>query len=116
MKILHVTIRTDKFEEELSFYQDIAGLQIVRDMRPMGRNMVFLAHIPGDTEIEIIEAPGAVYAGNENLSVGFQTEDVNAKRQELIEMGMEPSPIISPNPQVHFFFVNDPAGVMVQFM
>ncbi len=116
MKMLHVTIRTDQFDEELRFYQEIIGLRMIRDMRPMGRKMVFLANEAGETEIEIIETPGAGNAGNENLSIGFQTENVEAKQQELISLGMEATPMICPNPQVRFFFVKDPAGVNIQFM
>ncbi|MBQ3392775.1 MAG: VOC family protein [Lachnospiraceae bacterium] len=116
MKLLHVTIKTDKFEEELRFYKEVAGLQITRDMRPLGRNMVFLANAEGESEIEIIETPGAENAGNENLSIGFLTMDVTAKREELIAVGMEVTPMIRPNPQVQFFFVKNPAGVNVQFM
>ena len=116
MKMLHVTIRTEKFEEEMKFYENVVGLKVARDMRPMGRNMVFLANGEGETQIEIIETPEAADAGNENLSVGFLTEDVEAKREELLAAGMEVSPMISPAPQVKFFFVKDPAGVNVQFM
>ena len=116
MKMLHVTIRTDQFEAEIAFYEKIVGLAIVRDMRPIGRNMVFLSGEEGGTQIEIIETPGASCAGNENLSIGFLTGDPAAKRDELIAMGLEATPMISPNPQVRFFFVKDPAGVNVQFM
>ena len=116
MKLLHVTIHTDKFEEELKFYRDIVGLKITRDMRPEGGKPVFLADEEGDTEIEIIETPGAGNAGSENLSIGFRTENLHKKREELIGLGLEATPIISPVPQVRFFFVKDPAGVKVQFM
>ena len=116
MKMLHVTIRTEKFEDELRFYQEIAGLQLTRDMRPMGRNMVFLANKEGETEIEIIDTPDAGNAGNDNLSIGFKTEDVVKKREELMVLGFEATPMINPAPQVQFFFVKDPAGVTVQFM
>ena len=116
MKMLHVTIQTNKFEDELLFYQKIIGLQVVRDMRPMGRNMIFLANAEGETEVEIIEVPDAENAGNSYLSIGFLTDDVFAKHEELTAMGLQTTPMISPNPQVHFFFVTDPAGVKVQFM
>ena len=43
MKMLQVTIRTGKFEEELAFYKEIVGLKIVRDLREKGRGIVFLA-------------------------------------------------------------------------
>lgn len=45
MKMLHVTIQTLKFEEEMNFFLNHVGLKIERDMRPMGRNMVFLANV-----------------------------------------------------------------------
>ena len=116
MKLLHVTIQTDRFEEELDFYQTIVGLSIITDMRSMGRNMVFLADAKGDTEIEIIDNPEATDAGNRNLSIGFQTKDLQKKYDDLKVQGLEVSPMIRPVPTVAFFFVKDPAGVSVQFM
>ena len=116
MKMLHVTIRTNKFDDELKFYQEIVGLSMARDMRDSGRNMVFLANKDGETEIEIIESPDAESAGNEFLSIGFKTDDVVAWHEELLAKGLKASPLISPNPHVQFFFVKDPAGVTVQFM
>ena len=43
MKLMHVTIQTDKFEKEIEFYEKFAGLKVMQDMRPMGKNIVFLA-------------------------------------------------------------------------
>jgi len=116
MKMLHVTIQTKYFEETVRFYQEIAGLAIQRDMRPMGRNMVFLADGKDDTKVEIIERPDADNAGNRFLSIGFLTEDVQKKREELAALGYEVTEMVQPSPGVQFFFVKDPAGVMVQFM
>ena len=116
MKMLQVTIRTNKFEEELMFYKEIVGLKIVRDLREKGRGIVFLADTEGDTCIEIIDTPDSDDAGNSFLSVGFDSGDVEKMREKLIELGMEVSPIESPVPYVRFFFVKDPAGVTVQFM
>lgn len=116
MKLLHITIHTSKIEEEIKFYEELAGLSIVRDMRGKGPNIVFLTNAEGETCIEIIDAPEAENAGNENISIGFQSENVEKLRTELEEKGLNPSPMISPNPHVKFFFVTDPAGVKVQFM
>ena len=116
MKMLQVTIRTNKFEEELAFYKEIVGLKIVRDLREKGRGIVFLADSEGDTCIEIINTPDADDAGNRFLSVGFDSGDADKMREKLIALGMEVSPIESPAPYVRFFFVKDPAGVTVQFM
>ena len=116
MRLLHITIQTNKFNEELEFYQNVASLKITRQIDTPDMHIVFLADAEGDTEIEIIDNPDADNAGNENLSIGFKTESIPAKRQELIAQGSEVTPIIIPNPQVQFFFVKDPAGVSVQFM
>ncbi len=116
MKLMHVTIRTDKFEEEVNFYKEVAGLQITRDMRPMGRDIVFLANNEHATEIEIIKDEEAKDAGNDNISIGFKSDDLVRKMEELEEKGIRTSGLIKPSPMVKFFFVTDPAGVKVQFM
>lgn len=116
MKMLHVTIQTNKFEEEIRFYREIVGLEITGDMRAHGRNLVFLSGGEGQTAIEIIENPDVENAGGAGLSIGFKTEDVDKKREELTAKGLEVGPIISPVPNVRFFFVKDPAGVTVQFI
>ena len=38
MKMLHVTVQTARFEEEIAFYRDIVGLTIRRDARPARRS------------------------------------------------------------------------------
>lgn len=115
MKMLHVTIQTCKFDEEIAFYEKFVGLTMQRDARPM-KKMVFLANDAGETCVEIIETAEAMDAGNQYVSVGFAAEDPDAKREELIAAGFQPTPFISPAPNVRFFFVKDPAGVNVQFM
>ena len=116
MKLCHVTIQTEQFETELNFYLRYAGLNVQRDLRPMGRTMVFLADAAGDTEIEIIEKPNASNAGNANLSIGFIADNADEIRRQLADDGYQPGPFISPDPSVRFFFVTDPAGVTVQFL
>jgi len=116
MKLNHITIQTEAFEKEIEFYQKYVGLTVSRDMRPMGKNIVFLSGATDDTAIEIIEKPGASDAGNENISIGFHTNDLEKIYNELCSDGLNPTPFISPMPQVRFFFVKDPAGVNVQFI
>lgn len=116
MKIAHVTIQTDKFDEEVRFYEEQTELKVQRDMRPAGRSMVFLADAAGDTCIEIIENKDAADSGNPNFSIGFHTDDVAGKREALAAAGYDVTPMITPMPDVKFFFVKDPAGVTVQFI
>ena len=115
MKMLHVTVQTARFEEEITFYREVVGLTIRRDARP-GRNMVFLSDSEGDTEIEIIENSGSADAGNAFLSIGFRTGDAEAFRADLEAKGFAPGPMVTPGPGVKFFFLRDPAGVNVLFM
>jgi len=116
MKFLHVTIQTSKFEEEINFYQKYVGLNIQEDMRPLGNPIVFLSGGVDEACVEIKENPEADDAGNKYISIGFKTENAEAKREEFEKLGLQPTPIISPMPQVKFFFVKDPAGVNVQFL
>ena len=115
MKMVHVTIRTVNFDEEIKFYEDFTELVINQDMRP-AFDLVFLAHIDGGTRVEIIRDPEANDSGNENLSIGFATTDAEGLRQDFMERGLDCTRIISPNPHVKFFYVTDPAGVKVQFI
>ena len=52
-KMLHVTIQTNRFEEEIAFYEKEVGLTLQRDMRPM-KDLVFLANAEGDTCVEVL--------------------------------------------------------------
>jgi len=116
MKMMHITIQTKNFNEEVKFYQEIIGLTIQNEMNGMGRHIVFLGDNEGGMPIEIIDRPAAENSGNQFLSMGFKTEDVVKMRESLIEKGFEVSEMVSPVPQIQFFFVKDPAGVTIQFM
>ena len=115
MKMVHVTINTGCLEESIRFYEDIVGLSIQDDFRAAGGNIVFLAKDEGDTQVELIDNPEKAYKGA-GISIGFHVKDVEAKREEVIEKGLKPTPIITSNPHVRFFFVEDPNGVTVQFI
>lgn len=116
MKMMHVTIQTKNFDEEVKFYQEIIGLTIQQEMNGMGRHIVFLGDNENGTPIEIIDRPDAENSGNQFLSIGYKTENVVKMREMLIEKGYEVSEMVSPMPQIQFFFAKDPAGVTVQFI
>ena len=54
MNMVHVTIQTSKFEEEIRFYEKYVGLTIRRDMRSAGKDLVFLGENAGSTMVENI--------------------------------------------------------------
>ena len=116
MKMMHITIQTQNFNEEIKFYQEIIGLSIQHEMNGMGRHIVFLCDNEGGMPIEIIDRPDAENSGNQFLSMGYKTDDVVKMRETLMKKGYEVSEMISPMPQIRFFFAKDPAGVTIQFM
>ena len=116
MKMMHITIQTKNFNEEVRFYQEIIGLSIQQEMNGMGRHIVFLGDHENGVSIEIIDRPDAENSGNQFLSLGYKTEDVVKMREMLMEKGYEVSEMVSPMPQIQFFFAKDPAGVTIQFM
>ena len=116
MHIDHITIRTDKLDGSIDFYEKVAGLNIVRDLRKIDAQIVFLADADGDTRIELIQVPaGNGYCGS-GISIGFHTNDAAGLREKLLKDGFQASDIISPNPSVRFFFVPDQNGVQIQFV
>ena len=116
MKMRHVTISTSRFEEETEFYKEVVKLCVAREMHGPGRDIVFLANGEGETQVEIIRSDGASCAGTEFISMGFETENVEKKREELLEKGFEVSEIRDVGGGTKFFHVKDPAGVRVQFI
>lgn len=116
MKFSHVTIQTKKFEDEIHFFEKYVDMKEVHRLKGNGRNIVFLTGDEGGSNIEIIERADAEDFDNENISLGFLTENVEKKREELIDDGFEVTPMMSPAPNAKFFFVKDPAGVTIQFM
>lgn len=116
MKMKHVTINTACLEESVKFYQEITGLTVQTDLRNIsGMPIVFLANGEDETCVELIENKEKAYQG-EGISIGFEVEDVDAKYEELKAAGFETSPMLSPNPNVKFFFIKDPNGVTIQMI
>ena len=72
MKLNHITIQTEAFEKEIEFYQKYVGLTVSRDLRPLGKNIVFLSGTTDDTALEIIEKPGATYYKNSDWRNPFR--------------------------------------------
>ena len=115
MRIVHITINTADLEKSLAFYQDIMEMKIQRDMRQLGRPIVFLTDSADGTCVELIENPEQPYNGA-GLSIGFHVDDVESAHKLMMEKGLKPTPMTSPNPGTKFFFVNDPNGVRIQFI
>ncbi len=114
--MVHVTINTRDLEGSMAFYEEVLELERVRELSTgTGHRIVFLSDSGGGTQVELIEDRENAYAGS-GISIGFYTEDVKAKREELVKKGFEPTPIHSPAPDVKFFFLPDPNAVQIQLI
>ena len=114
MKMQHVTIHTNKYEESINFYKTICGLEI-QNQFDGAMKITFLANAAGETCIELIENADAKPVGD-SISVGFHVDDVVAYQKTLEAKDLHPTPIISPNLATKFFFVEDPNGLNIQFI
>lgn len=116
MDLSHITIMTKKLEESIRFYQEAAGLHLIRDMRGKGsRNIVFLSDDKENFAVELVEECEDLYQVK-GISIGFRTENLERKKTELEKAGISTGPVIAPNPVTRFFFVQDPNGVNIQFI
>ena len=114
MNLAHITINTARLEESIAFYQSVLGLEINRDLRDeAGMPIVFLSG--GTVNIELIENAEQAYHGG-GISLGFPVDDVEAEHIRMLKQGLDPSPIVSPNPATKFFFIADPNGVSIQLL
>ena len=78
MKMMHVTIQTQNFNEEIKFYQEVIGLSIQHEMNGMGRHIVFLGDNEGGMPIEIIDRPDAENSGKPRKAASRRCEDTSA--------------------------------------
>lgn len=116
MIIKHITINTKCLDKSIEFYQTVLGLNVTRDLRNVAElPIVFLADEKLDVAVELIENEKDAYEGN-GISIGFYAENLEDKHRLLSEKGYNPTPIISPNPEVKFFFIKDFNGLQIQFI
>ena len=84
MKMMHITIQTQNFNEEIKFYQEIIGLSIQHEMNGMGRHIVFLGDNEGGMPIEIIDRPDAENSGNQFMVIDSCTQIMAVNQVRLL--------------------------------
>lgn len=113
MHIPHITISSCNVEKSIEFYQKYAGLEI----KKAHGNLTFLGDPKEEngTLVELVKVEENAFSGA-GISIGFEVEDAEGYREMMEKDGFEPSPMRSPSPTTHFFFVKDPNGVRIQFI
>ena len=118
MKYLWTTMQVKDLEKSIAFYEEVVGLELDnRFPAGPGSEIAFMRSPGTETKIELLCR--ADFAGrNEDiaLSLGFATDNLDHKMEELKEKGYAVSDVVSPNPKTRFFFVKDPDGIDIQFV
>ena len=111
------TIEVNDLEESLEFYQEIVGLKLNRRFEAGPESEIaFLG--AGETEIELIdhEESDEVDIG-QDISLGFEVDSLDEKLEFIKEKGIPiHSGPVQPNPNIKFFFIQDPNGLKIQFV
>ena len=116
MKFVWTTLQVKDVDASVAFYEEVVGLKISHRIGAKRAHEIAFMTDGGNVLVELCEAQG-LPAGTPvgvGVSIGFETEDAQAKWDELKAAGYGVSPMISPAPTIKFFFVKDPDGYSVQ--
>ncbi|MGI6472525.1 MAG: VOC family protein [Candidatus Methanomethylophilaceae archaeon] len=118
MSLCWITITTEKMEESLKFYTEIAGLKIDSRFSPDENTDIAMLGDPESAKVELLCRKGyATVKNTKGISVGLRVDSLEGML-EKIKMNKIPivSGPVSPSPGLSFFMVSDPNGVTVQFV
>lgn len=116
MKLSYITIMVRDLEQSLRFYQELADLRIIRQMKPPMGKIVFLANKEGETMLELIEFKDSEKVETKAMVMSYAAEtELEALREKAVSLGYEPSEIVDQAPKPRHFTVADPDGIAVEF-
>lgn len=117
MKFCWSTITVKDMEESLSFYQEVIDLQLLKRY-PAGPGIEIAFLGSGETQIELISRDTQTETVfGPDISLGFEVDSLDRMLDYYREQEI---PILSgpfqPNPHIQFFYIQDPNGLMIQFV
>lgn len=116
MKLHYLTIMVRDVEASLKFYQEVAGLQVVRRFNPGMGEIVFLANDENETMLELIQFDDVEKVSIKGMVMSFEAGDkLETVRTKAIGLGYEPTEIIIHPTKPKYFRVSDPDGIIVEF-
>ncbi len=115
MNFVWTTIHVSDLDKSISFYSGLLGLPVVERFFGNGNEIAMLGEADG-THLELLCKPGRPETVGQGVSIGFAYPDIEAMAEKLTAAGCQVTPIIQPNPNVKFRFVNDPDGYTVQLV
>ncbi len=116
MKLNYITIMVRDIEKSLAFYQELAGLKLVRRFNPGIGEIAFLSNGEGETMLELIQSDRMEPVETKGLILSFlAAEELSVLREKAVKLGYAPTELITGNPKPDHFKVLDPDGIMTEF-
>ena len=127
MSFRWTTVWVEDLERSVKFYQHVVGLKVERKfVSDEHKEIAFLGsgsksdsgREKPETKLELIEDASKEKVEHRGLvSLGFEVDSLEEKMNSLQVQGIE---VVDgphqPNPHLKFFFIEDPDGLLVQFV
>jgi lactoylglutathione lyase len=116
MKLNWITFRVSDLEKSMAFYTELLNLEISAKFGSEDHQIVMLGKA-NEPKIELIFEPNTkIENPGEGVSIGLEFENLGRLVEILKENGKNVVGPILPNPQIRFFFVQDPDGYTIQLV
>ena len=116
MKLNFITFMVRDLEKSITFYQELAGLQVVRRLSPAAGEIAFLANEKGESMLEFIAFEGTEKVSTRGMAINFSADvELTKLREKAISLGYNPSEIFTGGPKPKYLKVADPDGIIVEF-
>ena len=116
MKMMHVTIYAKDIDASIGFYEKAVGFSVVDEKRVGDNRAVFMNDGSQDFCFELLKGDEQTHYEGKMISLGVGCADLDRERERLAGLGIEAGELISPRPDVRFFYISDPDGFQIQFM
>jgi len=115
MKFNFITIMVRDIEKSILFYQQVAGLDVVRRFDAGAGEIAFLANAQGETMLELIGFEMAEKVSAKGMVLSFEAdEDLAILHSRIKGLGYAVSEIIADGPKPAHFTVTDPDGLVIE--
>lgn len=116
MKLNYITLAVRDMEKSIAFYRELAGLHVLRRFNPGMGEIAFLANAEGETMLELAQFDGHEKVTATGMVISFLACGGLAElRARAVELGYNPSDIMTIGPKPEYFTVSDPDGIVIEF-
>jgi len=122
-KFLHLMIRVESLDPSIAFYRDAFGMRESHRLDFDTFTLVYLRDPESGAEIELTLNKGTTTPYTHGTGYGhvaFAVDDIEAFRDRLLSLGMQPGDLksLTHNGAIaaRFFFVTDPDGYKIEVL